>query len=63
MANHMGDAPDVVPQEKGGTPSSRLVFLQHAASVAKNTTTKQDLTFVRVNLLKQVPSQFQEADH
>lgn len=57
----MGDAPEVLPQEKGGR--TRLVFLQRAASVAKNTTAKQDLTFVRVILLKQVPSEFQEADH
>lgn len=47
----------------GETPSSWLVFLQHAASVAKNNTTKRDLTFVRVILLKQVPSKFQAANH
>lgn len=46
----------------GETPR-RLVFLQHAASVAKNNTTKRDLTFVRVILLKQVPSKFQAANH
>lgn len=47
--------PKVVPQEKVEAPGWQ-VFLQRAASLAKNNTTKRDLTFVRVILFKKVQS-------